>query len=116
MNMWFKVHINTLKYPSAWNEPKVRSILFNVIIYSYILSVPRQVIMVVDEAAAIFQALKGQSLIVPSIEPIYGHWVQGISPLYEKLVHTVNQEIDEVVKDRETCKKLQSMDIALFAA
>jgi hypothetical protein len=72
--------------------------------------------MSVDEAADIVEALKGQFLRIPSMEPIYGSWVQGISPLYGKLIQTVNQEINSVVKDRERARKVQSMDVALFAA
>ena len=64
----------------------------------------------------VLPSLRGKSIRLPNILPIFDHWPCARSPHYEKLVPRVNDRLDDVVSDRSRIPKLRVCDFSQFGA
>ncbi|KAK0744566.1 isoprenoid synthase domain-containing protein [Apiosordaria backusii] len=60
--------------------------------------------------------LKGQTLHLPSIEPVLSNWPTTINPYYHELKKKVAIKIDEWISDEKVRRKAQVIDLPLFSS
>jgi len=61
-------------------------------------------------------ALRGQRLIIPNLQPAFASWKQGVNPLYDRAKHAVDESLEGLIEDERVLVKLKAADLGLFAA
>jgi len=61
-------------------------------------------------------ALRGQRLIIPNLQPAFASWKQGVNPLCDRAKHAVDERLEGLIEDERVLVKLKAADLGLFAA
>ncbi|KAI1850953.1 hypothetical protein JX265_007278 [Neoarthrinium moseri] len=69
--------------------------------------------MHIDE---IYNSLRGKTLVIPDLRPLYGRWASGVNPDYERLAEVVNEDIDKRIGDEKARQKCKAIDLAFLAS
>lgn len=66
--------------------------------------------------ARIAALIHGQSLRLPSLQPVLSNWPTLLSPHYAELKKKVGMKIDEWISDERVRRKAQIIDLPLFSS
>ncbi|KAK8023522.1 terpenoid synthase [Apiospora rasikravindrae] len=69
-----------------------------------------------DEITRVYNDLKGKTLYLPDLRPVYTGWATGRNRHYERLLPIINDYIDKYIDDLKFRKKLKAIDLAAFTA
>ncbi|KAK8098738.1 terpene synthase [Apiospora kogelbergensis] len=67
-----------------------------------------------DEIAEVYSGLKGKTLHLPDLRPVYAGWAEGRNSRYAALLPVINEYIDRYIDDEKFAKKLKAVDLANF--
>lgn len=67
-----------------------------------------------DEIAEVYSGLKGKTLHLPDLRPVYAGWAEGRNSHYAALLPVINENIDRYIDDEKFAKKLKAVDLANF--
>ncbi|KXJ89047.1 isoprenoid synthase domain-containing protein [Microdochium bolleyi] len=62
----------------------------------------------------VFDRLRGQTLLIPDLKPIYARWESGVNPEYERLSNLIDEAIDDYVVDEKQRLKTRAINLAWF--
>ncbi|KAK0722817.1 isoprenoid synthase domain-containing protein [Lasiosphaeria miniovina] len=67
-----------------------------------------------DEFDLVVAKLRGLTLRIPNLDPIYGRWRHGFNVHYDRLVQTINSHLEALFQDKTYIEGVKSMDLAQF--
>ena len=70
--------------------------------------------METDEITQVYSGLKGKTLHLPDLRPVYAGWAAGRNSHYERLLPIINAHIEKYIDDEKFRKKLKAVDLANF--
>lgn len=59
--------------------------------------------------------LKGQTLRIPDLRPLFSHWPTALSPNYHELTEIIEAELIDLVPNPKTRAKMHKINLPLFA-
>ena len=69
----------------------------------------------VDDYTAVAQKLRGATLNIPDVKPLYGRWRQGFNFHYDRLRAVMDEQLESTFTDERYIKRIKKMDLASFA-
>ncbi|KAK8070374.1 terpenoid synthase, partial [Apiospora hydei] len=69
-----------------------------------------------DDITQVYNGLKGKTLYLPDLRPVYAGWAEGRNRHYERLLPIINDYIDRYIDNAMFRKKLKAIDLAAFTA
>ncbi|KAK3379488.1 isoprenoid synthase domain-containing protein [Lasiosphaeria ovina] len=67
-----------------------------------------------DEFDLVVAKLRGLTLRIPNLDPIYGRWRHGFNVHYDRLVQSINGHLEALFQDKTYIEGVKSMDLAQF--
>jgi hypothetical protein len=64
----------------------------------------------------IYNDLKGKTLVIPDLKPVYAHWPTGVNCHYEKLKAALDDGVYRWIEDERTREKYKAVDLAYLAS
>ncbi|KAK7973604.1 hypothetical protein PG989_015452 [Apiospora arundinis] len=71
---------------------------------------------ITDDITQVYNGLKGQTLHLPDLRPVYTGWASGRNSHYDSLLPIINNYIDRYIDDEKFRRKLKAVDLANFTA
>ncbi|KAH7035868.1 isoprenoid synthase domain-containing protein [Microdochium trichocladiopsis] len=65
---------------------------------------------------SVFDQLRGKTLLIPDLKPIYSRWESGLNPGYERLSNLIDEAIDDYVVDEKQRLKTRAINLAWFVS
>jgi hypothetical protein len=66
--------------------------------------------------ASALDSLRGQTLSVPDLSPVYAEWRHGVSPHYARLAEVMTEQIRNYTDDERVVRRLEATDFALLTS
>ena len=72
--------------------------------------------MTVTDVQTISTQLRGQTLFIPNLKPLFSQWPYRISPHYNDLEKTVDIKLREWITDERVLKNALDINVTFFSA